>query len=205
MDIRRTHKVAAVLVSGLFVSGIMTHTSALADDDARADTISACEEAARLLAADDIDGALEEAQWCKEGIEQIKQGQTLAVLPESVNGFQGGEVTSSNALGMVMFGREYEKGGKLINIELTTGSVPGLGSLGQLMNIFGAAGLGEGKKFRIQRRTVIDSSTASGANLTVQLKSGGIMTVESTTVSSAEVVDFLKAFPIAELDDSIAE
>lgn len=208
VDIHSNRKAAAVFVSGLLLAGISAYSPVFAGDadkGARADTIAACTEAARLLEADDVDGALEEAQWCKEGLLQIKQNQTLAVFPDSVNGYEGGEVTNSGALGMVMLGREYENDGKRISIELTTGSVPGLGSLGQLMSAFGSVGLGEGKKFRIQRRTVVDTSTGGSAHLTVQLKSGGLMTVESSSVSGEDVIEFLKAFPIAEIDDAIGK
>jgi len=207
MDNHSNQNTVLAFLLGFFLTGIAAQSTALADagEEERANTIEACTEAARLLEADDVDGALEEAEWCREGIQQIKQGQTLAIFPDSVNGYEGGEVTNSGALGIVMLGREFEKGGKTIAVELTTGSVPGLGSLGQLMSAFSAAGLSDGKKWRIQRRTVIDSSSDGSVKLTVQLKSGGLMTVESASVSSDEAIEFLKAFPIAELDDSLGK
>jgi len=136
MDNHSNQNTVLAFLLGFFLTGIAAQSTALADagEEERANTIEACTEAARLLEADDVDGALEEAEWCREGIQQIKQGQTLAIFPDSVNGYEGGEVTNSGALGIVMLGREFEKGGKTIAVELTTGSVPGLGSLGQLMS-----------------------------------------------------------------------
>ena len=205
MGIHSSCKTTSFFLSGFFLSVVLLNSPLNAAEDTREDTIAACAEAARLLEENDIDGALDEAQWCREGIQQIKQSQTLAVFPDSVNGYEGGEITNSSVLGMVILGRDYKNDAREISIELTTGEVPGLGSLGQLMNAFSAAGLGDVNKFRIQRRTVIDSSTNQSANLSVQLKSGGIMKVESTSVSAEDVIEFLKAFPIADLDDAIGE
>jgi len=174
-----------------------------ADDQTKADTIAACAEAARLLEEDDIDGALDEAEWCREGLTQIKQGQTLAAFPDKVGGYTGGEISNDGAMGMTMLGREYENGSKKIKVEITSGAAAGLGALTELMDAFGKMGM-EGKKIRIQRRTVIDSSEGGSANLTVRLKSGGMMSVNSSSVSGEEAIEFLKEFPIAELDDSMA-
>ncbi len=199
-------RTVAGIVSCVFIASALTTSSAYAnDDEARADTIAACNEAARLLEANDIDGALEEADWCREGLQQMKQQQTLAVFPDAVDGYIGGEVSNEGALGMVILGREYTKGDKNIKLELTTGAVAGgLGNLSELINAFGAAGGSDGKKIRIQRRTVIDSSKGGTADLTVQLKSGGMMSVSSTSVSGDEAIEFLRAFPIAELDDAMS-
>lgn len=195
----------ASVLTGAFLVGTSALLPTFAAEESRDDVIAACTEAARLMEDDDIDGALEEAKWCQEGIQQIKQSQTVAVFPDSVNGYEGGEVSNTGALGFVILGRDYVKGNKKLTLELSTGGLSGLGSIGQLMSAFSASGLGDGNKFRIQRRTVINSSNATSSNLLVHLKSGGMMTLKSTSVSGEEAVEFLKAFPIAELDDSITQ
>lgn len=171
---------------------------------------AACLEAARLIQEDqDFDGAMEEAQWCMEGLKQIKQAQTLAVFPDEVGGYVGGEVSNENMLGMSMIERAYAQDGKSINISLMAGSgsgaaAGGLAALAQLG--MGLGGAGGGKKIRIQKRTVVDTSEQNGnASFMVQLKSGGMMTVESSSVPSEEVVAFLREFPIAEIDDALKE
>lgn len=192
-------------VLGLFMAGAMALPVANASDENLADTIAACEEAARLLQANDVDGALDEAEWCREGIQQVKQSQTMAIFPDSVNGYTGGEVTKESAMGMVMLGRQYTQADKSIDVELMSGSAGGsLGGLSQLISAFGAAGGAEGKKFRVQRRTVIDSSSGGSAEMMVQLKSGGMMNVKSTSASRDEVEAFIREFPVAELDDALA-
>jgi hypothetical protein len=192
-------------VLGLLVAGAMALPLAHASDENLADIIASCAEAARLLEANDVDGALDEAEWCREGIQQVKQNQTMAIFPDSVNGYTGGEVTKESALGMVMLGRQYTQADKSIDVELMSGSAGGgLGGLSQLISAFGAAGGAEGKKFRVQSRTVIDSSSGGSAEMMVQLKSGGMMNVKSTSASRDEVEAFIRDFPVADLDDALS-
>lgn len=190
---------SAVLVCGATTVYSMQATA----QESKNDTIAACEEAARLLEADDIDGALDEAEWCREGLLQMKQSQTLAVFPDEVGGFSGGEVTKDNLLGIVTIGRQYENGAKKLDLQLVSGGVAGLGSLGQLFNSLGSLAGNEGEKLRIQRRTVLNSSDDINTSLTVSLKSGGMLTVKSDTVSGDEAIEFLRAFPIKDLDEAL--
>lgn len=174
-------------------------SQAYADEE----TIEACQAAAALLQENDIDGALEEASWCLEGIQQLKQKQTLALLPDEVAGFIGGETEAQNVMGMKMIERVYSKGNQNIDVMLMGGAGPastGLAALAQLgLNIGGETG----KKMRIQRRTVLDSSSDNSVELMVQLKSSGMMTIKSTNATKETVVEFTKAFPIKELDESL--
>ena len=194
------------VVPGVCLFGaLFLHTLNLNAEEDKADIISACEEAARLLEQNDIDGALDEAEWCREGLLQIKQSQTLSVFPDEVSGFQGGDVTNESVLGMVTIGRVYKNGSQAIDLQLVSGGIAGMGSLGQLFNSLGALTGTEGEKLRIQRRTVVNTSGIDNASLTVSLKSGGMLMLESDTVSGAEAIEFLKAFPIEALDDALGE
>ncbi|MBX2838792.1 MAG: hypothetical protein KTR35_18175 [Gammaproteobacteria bacterium] len=182
--------------------------SAMAQDVDVDEAAAACIEAARLMQEDqDYDGALEEASWCVEGLKQIKQAQTLAVFPDEVEGFVGGEVSNESMLGMNMIERTYQKENNSIKISLMAGGsgagASGLAALAQLG--MGLGGAGGGKKIRVQKRTVIDSSEGSNSAFMVQLKSGGMMNVESSTVSRDETLEFLRIFPIAEIDDALKQ
>jgi len=191
-------------VLGVLLFGAMTtYSSQLSAQESKADTIAACEEAARLLEDGDIDAALDEAEWCREGLLQMKQSQTLAVFPDEVGDYKGGEVTNDDVLGMVTMGRVYQNDGKSLDLQLVSGGIAGIGSLGQLFNSLGSLAGADGEKIRIQRRTVVNSSDDSNAMLTVTLKSGGMLTVKSSTVSGDAAVEFLKAFPIKELDEAL--
>ena len=171
------------------------------------DAAAACTEAARLITEDeDVDGALDEAEWCVESLRQVRQQRTLTVFPDAVEGFVGGELDNQSAMGMTMMERGYRRddGDGEIEVSLATGAAgTGLAALAQMGMSLGGAG---GKKMRIQKRTVIDMSADEGkAQYLVQLKSGGMLTVSSPTVAPEEVLEFVRAFPIAELDDALAQ
>ena len=56
----------------------------------------------------------------------------------------------------------------------------------------------------MQRRTVVDTSEAEGsASFLVELRSGGMLNVSSASVPSADVLEFVKAFPIEKLDEAL--
>ena len=133
----------------------------------------------------------------------MKQSQTLAVFPDEVDGYKGGEVTNEDVLGMVTIGRVYQNDGKSLDLQLVSGGIAGIGSLGQLFNSLGSLAGVDGEKIRIQRRTVVNASDESNTLLTVTLKSGGMLTVKSSTVSGDDAIEFLKAFPIKELDEAL--
>ena len=163
------------------------------------DATEACNDAARLIAENDIDGALEEARWCVESLQQMKQQQTLAVMPDEVEGFVGGDVDENTIMGMTMIERTYTRD-DTIKVSMSSGAASGaLAGLAQM-----ALGMGGGKKMRIQKRTVVDMSEAEGnASFVVQLKSGGMLTIGSDELSSEAVLPFIKAFPILEIDDAM--
>jgi len=185
---------------GVLVSALLTGLANATES--KEDTVAACLEAGKLLQENDLDGALDEAEWCREGIQQLKQKQTLAVFPDNVGGFTGDTVEQSNALGMLSLSRKYSKGDEQIILELVSGSMGGLGSLTQLAQVFGSLGQGQ-EKMRIQRRTVRVSSEGGNVELNVQLRSGGMLAVKSSSVSKDDLVQFLKDFPLVELDDSL--
>ena len=78
----------------------------------------------------------------------------------------------------------------------------GLAALAQLgMGLNG----GGGKKLRIQKRTVLDMGDNSQGQYLVQLKSGASLAISSDDLNAKQLLPFVKAFPIAELDDALAQ
>ena len=166
------------------------------------DASAACLEAARLIEEQDFVGALDEANWCVESLQQLKQQRTLTVFPDSVEGFTGGELDNQSAMGMSMIERSYTRDADQVNVQLTTG-VAG-GGLAALAQLGMGMGTGSGKKMRIQKRTVIDMSEEGGqSQYMVQLKSGGMLMISSDDLDAASLLPFVKAFPILELDDAL--
>lgn len=192
-----------VLITAL-VTGVIA-TNGFAQQQSADDAASACKEAARLIEEDDLVGALGEAQWCVDSLQQLRQQQTLTLFPESLEGFDGGELTNQSAMGMTMIERVYQKNGQSVSVSLTSGVAgSGLAALAQLGMGLGATGVG--KKIRVQKRTVVNMSTpGSDSEYMVQLKSGGMLMITSKDLNEEDLLDIVKAFPIAGLDDALAQ
>lgn len=189
----------AAYVAGLVVLCLLWVTGSAAY--AQEDPVEACEEAARLMREDnDLEGALDEARWCVEGLEQLKEKAAMSVFPDEVGGFVGGESNNTKAFGMSMIERTYTSGSQSINLSLVGGGAAGAGlaAIAQL-------GAATGTKIRIQRRTVVDMSEGKEASFMVQLRSGGVLNITSSTASKETTLQFVKDFPIAELDDALKE
>lgn len=195
--------VLIVMFSGFLSGGLALAATELSAETT--ETITACEDAAKLLAEQDIDGALEEASWCFNGIKQMKENQTLAVFPAEVLDFVGGEISNRDMMGMRMVEREYTLDGKTIKVSLTGGGAASAGlavltGLGLNLNLGGAK-----KKIRVQKRTVLDMSEGSTVQYMAQLKSGAILNFSSEVISAEDVLIFIRAFPIARLDDALGQ
>lgn len=191
-------KTAAIIISTAAI--MMSGSQVMAQSAEEAAT--ACNEAARLIGEDDLVGALDEAKWCVESLQQLRQQATLTVFPDAVDGFEGGEIDNQSAMGMTIIERRYSKDGQDVGVSLTTGMAGGgLAALAQLGMGMGA---GSGKKIRVQKRTVLDMSEPGGeAQYMVQLKSGGMLNITSSDLDAETLLPFVKAFPIAELDDAL--
>jgi len=186
---KNTRLLAILIITSTFVQPSLAQ-------DTPAET---CQAAAKLAKEGDIDGAIEEARWCLEGLEQIKQEQSSAVFPDKINGFTGGELQANSAMGMQVISRDYVKGDQTISVTLTGGSGQGVGGFAALAQM---GMMGGGKKIRVQSRTVVDASQGDSVSFMASLKSGGVLNFESYDADNATVLEFVKAFPIAELDEA---
>ncbi|MFK7891954.1 MAG: hypothetical protein AB8B63_14150 [Granulosicoccus sp.] len=193
------------VVAGLAAMTVLYTSVSLAQQEELAQASAACEEAVRLIEIDDSAGALEEAKWCVESLEQWKQLQTLTLLPDFIDDYTADELENSSAMGMTVIERTYVSGERSISVTLTSGvASSGFAALAQLG--MGLSGSGAGKKIRVQKRTVINlSQTGAGSEYMVQLKSGAMLMINSTTVDEEELLDFIRLFPIADIDDGILD
>ena len=202
MVARHRYEIASAFVIAALFSSVNSAQAQTAEDAS-----AACLEAARLIEENDFANALDEAKWCVESLEQLKRERTFTVFPDEIDGFVGGELQNESALGMSMIEREYSRDGDIISVSLISGGVGGgfgAGGLAALAQLGLGAG-GAGKKIRVQKRTVIDMSESSGnAQFLVQLKSSqGMLTISSDNLSSDEVLTFVRAFPIKDLDEAL--
>ncbi len=176
---------------------IVNATQIMAQDDSPG---AACQEAVRLFEQDQIDEALEEARWCVEGLEQLKQQATVSIFPDEINGFVGDKIKSQNTFGMSMMERTYSKDAEIIEVSFTgSGAGSGLAAIARMGMSMGGAG----KKLRIQRHVVLDSSDGQKSQFMVTMKSGGMLNVSSSNADYEDVLEFLKQFPIKALDKAV--
>lgn len=163
--------------------------------------IDACNNAAKLFADDDLDGALEEAKWCVTLLEQTQQARISQFFKDSILGYRGGELESQSLLGFSTTQREYQKNDKSINVTLSGSvSVNGIDAFSALSQL--GMSSGAGKKLRIQKRSAVIISEDSHVQILLTMKKGGTLVFESNSASVDDVQEFAEAFPIEELDDS---
>lgn len=184
-----------VLVSTL-VSSLLFAPFSWAEDSPQ----QSCKNAAALYDDGDIEGALEEARWCVTLMEQEQQENTQKFFLDEINGFKGNQLESQNAMGFQVVSREYHKGEQYIQVNLNGGNG---GSAMQAFAALAQMGMqGTGKKLRIQKRTANLINDNGNITLSITLRSGGILLMESSDVNQDTLLAFAKAFPVAEMDDS---
>ena len=159
-------------------------------------------EVIQLYEKGDLEGALEEARWGIERMEQMRQDKVSAVFPDEVDGYEGAQLSKNKAMGIMVTERRYTKDGNSVQVSLTEGSAGGgaLSGLGALANMAGA--MGGGRQVRIQRRK--GSAMQEGSNATVNLgmQSGGNLSFTSNDLDVDALIAFAEAFPVAELDEA---
>lgn len=205
------------ITHSIALAGILCFSSigfiSVANANAVEEAAQACKDAAKLIQEeDDLEGAIEEATWCLTGLKQLQEEIKLSLLPDELMGFSGGDIDNQSLMGMNVIEREYTKDNKSISLTLTTTSgagaaAGGLGALAELGKLFGAvegAGVSGGKKVRIQKRTAVASDSGGVGQLIITLKSGGSLKVLSNDMHSDELTDFMREFPLIELDDAMA-
>ena len=197
----REPKMKEIPLRTLFIySFLMFPVFALADDD----PAKLCKQAAELYKEGDLEGALEEAKWCVTQLEQLKQNQTVKFFKDTINGYTGGEVTQQSAMGFTMIERNYSKANKEIKVALTGGNSGGALSAFSALAQFGLQTAGT-SKVRIQKRSAVVTDENGRLSMMITLKSGAMLGLESDAVSKDELIDFAKAFPVKELDNSLLQ
>lgn len=159
-------------------------------------------EVIQLYQEGDLEGALEEAKWGIERMEQMRQDKVSEVFPDKIGDFEGQALNKNKAMGIMVTERRYTGNGKTVNVSLTEGSSGGgaLSGLGALMQMGGA--MSGGRKVRIDRRSGTAMSEGSSNSVVVALESGGNLTFASSDLTLEEVIAFAEDFPVKELDEA---
>lgn len=168
------------------------------------DTTDSLEEARKLYENGDIAGALREARWAVELLEQQRQAEVTKLFRDEIAGYTGGQLGSQKALGITHTERPYTQDGRTVTVTLTGGSsgaaLGGLGALAQL-----GMGMQQGTKLRIQRRTGVALTEAGVHKIVLTLNSGGVLSFATSTDSPEELREFAEAFPVEALDEALAK
>lgn len=186
----------------LLLSGLVLGLTASNTIFAETTPSDSCKSAASLFQEDDIEGALEEARWCVTQLEQLKQGKTSSFFKDKIAGYTGGKMTTEQAMGMSIVERPYTNGSQKISVSMSGGAAGN--AMSSLFGTLASMGMqgANGKKVRIQKRSAMMTEENGRSQVVVTLKSGGVLTFESSDLSSNDLVAFAKAFPVADLDDS---
>ena len=170
---------------------LITFTSVWADGDPAA----YCKQAAKLYQENDIAGAVEEAKWCLESLEQIQQSQTGDHFKAEIAGWKRGEISKNKAMGMSIIETEYSKGDKSIQVSYNSG----MGGMGAMFSQMGMAG--GGKKVRLGRYTGLITEEGGNNEILIGLKiTQGMINLSSDSASMDELIGFAKAFPVKDID-----
>jgi hypothetical protein len=154
-----------------------------------------CKQAAELYQEDDIAGAVEEAKWCLESLEQIQQSRKSDKFAKDIAGWQRGEVNQQKAMGFSIIETSYSKDGKTIKVSYNGGG----GGMAAMFSQMGMAG--GGKKIRLGRYTGMVMEQGGRNEILIGLKmTPGMVTLSSVDASMEELRAFAKAFPVKEID-----
>jgi hypothetical protein len=153
-----------------------------------------CKQAAKLYQENDIAGALEEAKWCLESLEQIQQTRKTSRFPEEVAGWTRGKIEQTKAMGFSSIVTKYSKGDRTIKMSYTSGG----GGMGAVFSQMGLAG---GKKVRLGRYTGTITEQGSRNEVLIGLKmTPGMLSISTNDASLEALTAFAKAFPVSEID-----
>ncbi|MEW8027324.1 MAG: hypothetical protein AB2792_13625 [Candidatus Thiodiazotropha sp.] len=176
----------------LSISNLLTFPLYAAVDG---DPAAYCKQAAELYQEDDIAGAVEEAKWCLESLEQIQQTRKSSKFAEDIAGWKRGEVNQHKTMGFSIIETKYSKDGKTIKVSYNGGG-SGMAAMFSQMGIAGG-----GKKIRLGRYTGMVMEQGTRNEIMIGLKmTPGMLNLSSTDASVEELSAFAKAFPVKEID-----
>lgn len=154
------------------------------------DTEQSCKDINGLINKGDLKGALEEARWCVDGLEQMQQQAEKELFSKSIDGWVRGEISSNKALGITVSETLYKKGNNSIQVSLTSGG-------GGLVSAFAQMGMMQaGSRVRLghHKGTLIPDE-----GLIVNLGEGRILNIGGVPASNDMLKSFAKKLPLDEL------
>ncbi|MCB0334333.1 MAG: hypothetical protein KDD55_12580 [Bdellovibrionales bacterium] len=194
-------KIVASLVSVICVCACTYASSARAED-----LNKIFENVNNFITQKNYTKALEELDWAKNEIGKMHVDALKGFFPDSLAGYNGGEVESSSALGMTNIERTYNGVVGQVKVSLVGGgkggAMGGLAGLGRMAAMMG--GQNGQESLRINGQTATLDTRSSRPELNVFLESGGILKVEGlkgfNKDNSSQLKSVAEAIKIAELN-----
>lgn len=161
------------------------------------DPVASCKKAAELYEAADLSGALEEAKWCVENLEQLQQAQKADKFLPDVAGWKRGELNQQKAMGFSNIEVQYTRDGKTIDVNYTGGGGGGMAAMFSQMGL----AAGGSKKIRLGHYTGMVVEDGSQNQILIGLKmTPGMITLSSSDATLDEMTEFAGALPVSEID-----
>jgi hypothetical protein len=183
----RSDALFCVLVLCAFSSG------AIAADNPTA----SCKKAASLYESGDLAGAVEEARWCLEGLEQRQQEQKAEQFAPELAGWKRGELNQQKSMGFSTIDAQYSRDGKTIDVSYTGGGGGGMASMISQMGLTA----GGAKKIRLGHYTGLVVEDGPQRQILIGLKTTpGMITLSSNDATLDEMTEFAGALPVDAID-----
>ena len=166
---------------------------------AQEDPKDSCDGIVELYNDGDVDAALEEARWCVEALEQVKQAHEGELFAGEIGGWKRQSIEQNKAMGVALTEASYGKDNKTIKVTLM-GSASGsdMGFLGGLAQI---GMMSAGNKVRVGKYAGVATSEGGTDTVMVKLNSGRSLSFASSDAGMNAVLGFAKTFPVAEVDE----
>ena len=161
------------------------------------DPAASCKKAASLYESGDLSGAVEEAKWCLEGLEQRQQAQKAEQFAPELAGWKRGELNQQKGMGFSTIDAQYSRDGKTIDVSYTGG---GGGGMASMLSQMGMAVAGT-KKIRLGHYTGLVIEDSAQNQILIALKmTPGMITLTSSSATLEEMTEFAGALPVADID-----
>lgn len=165
---------------------------------AQEDPKESCDGILELYNDGDVDGALEEARWCVEALQQVRQAKEGELFAGDIDGWKRQSIEQNKAMGVAMTEARYTKDGKTITVTLMGDA--GGGDMGFLGGLAKMGMMSAGNKVRVGKHTGVAAADGSTNTVTVPLDSGGTLSFVTSDADMNAVLGFSKAFPIDDIE-----
>ena len=157
-----------------------------------------CHKSPRLISQNFFRDSQEDMQSCSESVYQVTQQKMIELFPDVVKGFVGDPINDKSNRDKVIIERLYIKGEQQLEVQLGVGSF-----MATVAQTVADSTRSDITKTRIEPYTVLRMATDDIMHFFILFQGGAAFTVSTNTVASYDVFDFIRAFPVEDLEKLI--